>query len=172
VLIPAPVCYSNPMATKYKDWDSYLLICPSDGLRIQAQMIGVPGARIFSLTLTDTKLEQQCHTEQKRLKFRLDSHWTDDSFLVFSNDELLMAFTCKNGIRNVIINAPKLVLPDGRKGLTAKIRFEGGRLVMDSELVIRLEDMKASGDLRLGRKNLKINTTDSFGLLEWGRTVN
>jgi hypothetical protein len=117
-------------------------------------------------------LEQQCHTEQKRLKFRLDSHWTDDSFLVFSNDELLMAFTCKNGIRNVIINAPKLVLPDGRKGLTAKIRFEGGRLVMDSELVIRLEDMKASGDLRLGRKNLKINTTDSFGLLEWGRTVN
>ena len=148
-----------------------MLICPSDGLRIQAQMIGVPAARIFSLTLTDTKLEQECHTEHKRIKFRLDNDWKEDSFLIFSNEEMVMAFICKGGIRNVIINAPKLVLPDGRKGLTANIRFEGGRLVMDSEKVIRLEDMKASGDLRLGRKNMKINTTDSFGLLEWGRTI-
>jgi hypothetical protein len=159
------------MVTKYNDWNSYLLICPSDGLRIQAQMIGVPGARIFSVTLTDTTLEQQCYTEQKRLKFRLDDNWNDDSFLVFSNDELMLAFVCKNKIRNVIINAPKLVLPNGKKGLTANIRFEGGRLVMDSETVIRLEDMKASGNLRLGRKTLKINTEDSFGLLEWGRTI-
>jgi len=134
-------------------------------------MIGVPGARIFSVTLTDTTLEQQCYTEQKRLKFRLDDNWNDDSFLVFSNDELMLAFVCKNKIRNVIINAPKLVLPNGKKGLTANIRFEGGRLVMDSETVIRLEDMKASGNLRLGRKTLKINTEDSFGLLEWGRTI-
>jgi hypothetical protein len=159
------------MATKYKDWDSYLLICPSDGLRIQAQMIGVPGTRIFSVTLTDTTLGQECHTEQKRLKFRLDNHWKDNSFLVFSNDEMMLAFVCKEGIRNVIINAPKLILPDGRKGLTANIRFQDGRLVEDSETVIRLEDMKASGDLRLGRKTIKINTKDSFGLLEWGRTV-
>jgi len=133
-------------------------------------MIGVPGARIFSVTFTDTKLEQKCQTEQRRLKFRLDDHWEDDSFLVFSNDDLMIAFIYKNNVRNVIVNAPKLVLPDGRKGLKVNVRFDPGRLVVDSEKEIRLEDMPASGDVRMGDRIVKINPVDSFGLLEWART--
>jgi len=153
----------------YRDWDSYTFSCPSGGWTVKAQILRVPSARFFSVRFTDNSSGNECLTEQKRLHFKLEKDWQEDSYVVFSSEQLLLCFINKNRKRNIIINAPGMTLPDGRKGLTAYLTLSGGR-TKEEGTVVRCTDMKVSGNIRLGNESLDLKGSSCTAVFEWGRT--
>ena len=130
----------------------------------------MPSSRIFSVRFTDTALSKECTTEQKRLHFKLEKDWKEDSYVIFSSDQLLLSFIHKNSGRHVIINAPDMVLPDGREGLTVYLNLGGGKTTEEGPGVVKCSGMKVSGSIRLGSDIFRLNTKNSKAFFEWGRT--
>lgn len=154
----------------FKDWDSYTLSCPSGGWSVTAQISRIPSSRIFSIRYTDNSTGKECVVEEKRLHFKLEKDWKEDSYIVFSGQKLLLSFIHKNGKRNIIANAPNLSLPDGRKGLMLYLTLKGGKTTEENGPVVRCADMKASGNIRLGNDTLDLKADNCTGCFEWGRT--
>lgn len=154
----------------YRDWDSYTVSCPGMGWTVKAQMIRIPSSRIFSVSFTDTTLSKESSTEQRCLHFKLEKDWKEDSYVVFSSDQLLLSFIHKNSGRHVIINAPHMVLHDGREGLTVYLDLGGGKVTEEGPGVVKCSGMKVSGSIRLGSDILRLNTKNCKVLFEWGRT--
>ena len=154
----------------FKDWDSYTLSCPSEGWSVTAQISRIPSSRIFSIRYTDTSTGKECVAEEKRLHFKLENDWKQDSYIVYSGQHLLLSFIHKNGKRNIIANAPDLPLPDGRKGLMLYLTLKGGKTTEDNGSIVKCTDMKAFGNIRLGHDTLDLNTDNCTACFEWGRT--
>lgn len=104
------------------------------------------------------------------MHFKLEKDWKEDSYVVYSGQYLLLSFIHKNGKRNIIANAPDLVLPDGRKGLTLYLTLKGGKISEENGPVVRYTDMKALGNIRLGHDTLDLKTDNCTACFEWGRT--
>ena len=162
------LCYS--ICVSFRDWDSYTLSFPGKGWTVKAEMVRIPSSRIFSVSFTDSSLSKECRTEQRRLHFKLEKDWKEDSYVVFSSDQLLLSFIHKSSGRHVIINAPHMVLPDGREGLTIYLNLSGGKVSEDEGGIVKCSGMKVSGNMRLGNDIVELNAKNSRVLFEWGRT--
>lgn len=112
-------------ALKTKEWDYYQITDPEEGYSICFTISDLGYLALFSLSYIDFKRKAFSQMNRMRLFSRhktglLSSPDADDG-VTYYDDKLTITFVKKGEKRQIIANAPSLVLPDKRRGLKADI---------------------------------------------------
>ncbi len=172
---------------RIKEWDYYAITSKKDGWTLCGTISDLGYAGLFSISFIDYNKGAFAQTDKMKFftlhKTGLSPSSAKDNDVCFSCEDMRLTFVKKGIKRNVLISAPKLVLPDGRVGLDA--RFE---LLQPNEMESmniatswaekrnafylneKVNCMPAKGTLRRGNDTETIDFDDDvWGVLDWGR---
>lgn len=159
-----------------REWDIYTITSACGNWSISARAVCVHSVCHLSLVFADLQRNKTVSVTEKKHGFKLEKDFESDSFTVFSGENLLLSFISKDSKVHLVLNAPDLVLPDGRKGVTVNVVLKGGR-ISGFEKKGRKSvysgfmqyGMAVQGDIRLGNDYVDAETRDLFASLDWGR---
>ncbi len=111
-----------------REWDIYTITSACGNWSISARAVYVHSVCHLSLVFADLQRKETVSVTEKKHGFKLKKDFESDSFTVFSGENLLLSFIVKDSKVHLVLNAPDLVLPDGRKGVTVNVGLKGGRI--------------------------------------------
>ncbi len=172
-------------ALRIKEWDYYAVLSHEQEFCIAATFSDLGFAALLSLAYIDLKLGKNVQVDAiKPLslgKLHLP-HDSGDHAISWANEHLRLAFSRKHELRRLLVAAPGMVLPDGRVGLDADLtliqqpNLESLNIATSWKenrkafyLNEKVNCMPAAGLVRLGEKEVHLDSASSFGVLDWGR---
>lgn len=173
-------------AFKIKEWDYYQMTDPEDGCSVCFTISDLGYLALFSLSYID--LKRKAFSQINRMKpfsrhrTGLLSNPDADDGTTYYDEQLTITFVKKDTKRQIIANAPGMVLPDGRKGLKADLVMHQRK---DHESINiatswkedrtcfyyneKLSAMPVSGKLYREDDITDLSGRRVLGLLDWGR---
>ena len=170
---------------RIKEWDYYEFSDPENEFSIMGTFSDLGFAALYVICYIDYKLGK---TSQVSALKPFSMHKTglaptpdEDNGVTFSNKEMSLSFIKKGESRQILLAAPNLELPDGRKGLKAHVVLTEKK-DMESVYIAtswkenrkcfyynaKVNPLPASGYVWLGDDKIELSK-ESLGNLDWGR---
>ena len=170
---------------RIKEWDYYEFADPKNEFAIMGTFSDLGFAALYVICYIDYKRGK---TAQVSALKPFSMHKTglaptpdEDNGITFSNKDLSLSFVKKGEHRQLLLSAPTLELPDGRKGLKAhvdlleKSDMESIYIATDWKenrkcfyYNAKVNPLPASGYVWLGDDKIELSS-ESLGNLDWGR---
>lgn len=170
---------------RIKEWDYYEFSDPENEFSIMGTFSDLGFAALYVICFIDYKRGK---TSQVSALKPFSLHKTglapspgEDNGITFSNKDLSLSFIKKGEHRQLLLAAPTLELPDGRKGLKAHVDLfekddmESIYIATDWEenrkcfyYNAKVNPLPASGYVWLGDDKIELSK-ESLGNLDWGR---
>ena len=171
---------------RIKEWDYYAITDTSAGWTLCATISDLGFAALYSVSFIDYKLAK--FAQQDVMKFftfgktGLSATSTEDSSVCVSSAKLNISFEKKGIYRHVVVSVPELVLPDGRKGLSADIVLTQPEDLESLNIATSWKEnrkafylnqkvncMAASGKVCFGDSSYELPDGTVWAVLDWGR---
>ncbi len=172
---------------RIKEWDYYAITSRSGGWTLCGTISDLGYAGLFSISYIDYSKGRFSQADKIRFltmhKTGLSPSSSKDNEVCFSCEDMRLSFIKKGTRRNVLLSAPKMVLPDGRVGLDARFELVQPKEMESMNIATSWEEnrkafylnekvncMPATGTIRRGNDTDVIEFGDDvWGVLDWGR---
>ncbi len=173
-------------ALKIKEWDYYAITSQSQGWTVCGTISDLGYAALLSVSYIDYKLGKFSQADEMKFftfgKLGLEQSSQEDSSCQYVGKNIRLTFIKRGESRHVMISAPSMILPDGRKGLDLTAILHQGYQAESMNIATswaqnrkafylneKVNCMPAQGSIRRGKDITDLHNTDVFGVLDWGR---
>lgn len=169
---------------KRKEWDYYQIINQKDEYAVNLTFSDLGLFSLISISYVDYRLKKTA--SESALKFLtrnrsgLAESPCDDYAVTYADKKITLSIIKKGEKRQIIANAPEMVLPDGRKGLMLDVLIIDDQKESLNIATSWKEDrtrfyynekrggMRASGKIM---RDMQLEDFSALALLDWGRGV-
>ncbi len=171
---------------RIKEWDYYAINDTASGWTLCATISDLGFAALYSVSFIDYNLAKFAQKDLMKFftfgKTGLSPNSTGDSTVSVSGKDLSIAFSRRGSERHIVVSVPGLVLPDGRKGLSADVTLSQPNDLESLNIATSWKEnrkafylnqkvncMKASGSVCFGNDSVSLELGKVWGVLDWGR---
>ena len=173
-------------AFKKKEWDYYAITNQKQGWTVCGTISDLGYAALLSVSYIDYKLGNFAQADEMKFftlgKLGLPASSGVDSSVQYIGKNIRLTFIKRGALRHIMIAAPSLKLPDGRLGLDLTVELYQPDQMESMNIATswaenrkafylneKVNCMEAEGTIRRGDDTDRVQKTDVFGVLDWGR---